>query len=106
MPFIDTKYADGDVKGFGLVLPHHLTLSERRQILQALGKTKELIMPGFGRWQVSPITDIELIKSSLRDSYYTGVSRLWATVTPIVLDRFPTRLDSEETGQIIALACD
>jgi CRISPR-associated protein Csb2 len=106
MSFIDSEYADGDIKGFGLVLPHNLTLLERRQILQALARTKELVMPAFGQWQIFPVTDLELAKASLHDGPYAGTCTSWATVTPIVLDRFPKRLIGDETQEIIALACE
>jgi CRISPR-associated protein Csb2 len=94
------RYSDGKVMGFGLVLPRGLGRfsAERRAILRAVASRDEI---GFGRhvWQVTIPT--ENVPKSLELKPYTGPSKLWATVTPILCDRFPKEKDGERLEDVI-----
>jgi CRISPR-associated protein Csb2 len=95
------RYSDGKVMGFGLVLPRGLARfsAERRAILKAVAGLDGI---GFGghEWRVTIPT--ENIPKSLETWAYTAASKLWATVTPILCDRFPKEKDGERLEDILA----
>jgi CRISPR-associated protein Csb2 len=104
--FVDERYADGSIKGLGLILPRGTTLRERRHVLQALARIRELVVPGLGTWQIEPFDPSRNQMVSLKEWNYVKPSKDWATVTPIILDRFPKKLVSSETEEIIGLSCE
>lgn len=95
------RYSDGKVMGFGLVLPRELTRfsAERRALLRAVAGVEEI---GFGghSWRVA--LPAENVPKSLQTWTYSGPSRVWATVTPILCDHFPKDKDGERIEDIIA----
>ncbi len=95
------RYSDGKVMGFALVLPRRLTRfsAERRAILQAVAGLEGIGVGGH-EWRVA-IPSNEAAES-LKTWAYTGPSKLWATVTPILCDRFPKEKNGEQLEDIIA----
>jgi CRISPR-associated protein Csb2 len=99
-------YADGLIKGFALVLPHGLGRfnAERRAILRALVEIPEILFGAQGPWQVAiPQAGEEL--SSLRPRPYVGPADTWATVTPVLCDRFPKEKDGQRIEDVIRESC-
>lgn len=95
------RYSDGKVMGFGLVLPRGLSRfsAERRAILRAVAGL-EVIGYGGHEWRVA--IPMENVPKSLETWPYVGPSRLWATATPILSDRFPKDKEGERLQDIIA----
>ncbi len=95
------RYSDGKVMGFGLALPRGLVRfsAERRSILRAVAGLA-VIEIGQHQWRVAIPT--ENMPKSLETGTYAGPSKLWATVTPILCDRFPKDKDGERLEDIIA----
>jgi CRISPR-associated protein Csb2 len=101
---VDNKNADGSIKGVGIALPRGLTPEQRRTLLQALGRTRELwgneqIGEPLGRWNLSfdmPPDDPKWAQPRT----WVKPSRFWGTVTPYVYDRY--RLSEE--GRCISIA--
>lgn len=95
------RFSDGKVMGFGLVLPSELTRfsAERRAILRGVAGVEEI---GFGghAWRVA--IPSENIPKSLQTWAYYGPARIWATVTPILCDRFPKDKEGERIEDILA----
>ncbi len=95
------RHSDGKVMGFGLVLPRGLARfsAERRAILRAVAGLEVI---GFSRyeWRVTLPTDN--VPKSLGSWPYVGPSRVWATVTPILCDRFPKEKNGERLEDILA----
>jgi CRISPR-associated protein Csb2 len=83
IPDVDHKYAKGGVLGLGCWLPSDVSLEERGLIGSLLMK----------------ITDLDGIKleldqtglKGLQRSIWSQASRVWATTTPIALDRWPKK---------------
>lgn len=128
IPIADAGHAhsEGRLMGLAVVLPR--TLEERwiraernwaggleegddtrtlRDFDRLLGKITQLKLGPLGVWNVSRI--IETRKESLRPERYVKTAVRWASVTPIVLDRFPKSKTAEERDDemeaIVAASC-
>lgn len=122
LPFAGTKWADGHIMGLVMAMPKDISAEERGQCLgplivnQATGDMQDLRFRLWGKdlpdlvlrlcTQPSPPT-------TLNNETWTKPSRVWASVTPVVLDKFPKQsmtqnhnLWQAEVCQIIALSCE
>lgn len=118
LAFVAAPHADGHLLGIGLAIPRDIDARKRGQALGKLlineeGMPRELTLRAgrLGKW-----TLIQEARPSppvaLRSATWTGPSDIWATVTPIALDRHPKtnrRNDREgwsrEVAEIIADSC-
>lgn len=87
LPFIAGRHATGHVLGLGVLLPASLVQSERLLTWGVLSQIQDLSF-GWGRWQVQ-IADAEERRAGLRPETWARRSDTWATVTPLVFDRYP-----------------
>lgn len=92
---VDHRHADGDIKGFALVLPRSLRQgeqrSERRAVLKAIGRLQELTLGRSGVWRVEQVLPGSSQLKALTATVWTKPSRNWASVTPLIFGRFPKR---------------
>lgn len=96
------RHSDGKVLGFGLVLPRKLARFslERRAILKAVAAVgREVIVVGERQWRFD--IPLENVKESLKVGPYVRPAKLWATVTPILCDRFPKEKNGERLLEIL-----
>lgn len=119
LPFVGHEHADGRVMGMALILPRNETDAE--VIARALSRklygeggfeplALRLTMGGAGTWTLAASDDFR--QASLRPEVWTaapGGATIWATVTPVVLDRHPKGRNggaiAEQTKEILADAC-
>ena len=95
------EYSDGDIKGVGIVLPARIRREERREVLVALSRFRELRL-GQGRvWRVERVLAPSIWSLDWRR--YSRESAAWATVTPMVFVRHPRR--SRPAEAMVAEAC-
>ena len=116
MTFAGFPHADGKVFGFALVPPAQTELSEVPGLHAAFEKIapydqaeerRVLVLsakPLHDRLKLSPVGVVT--KHSLSTEPYLKPSRVWASVTPVVLDRHLKRNDNAEIQKIIAGACE
>ena len=106
LPFVGREHADGDVKGFAVILPRDAAPTERRDVLLACAELADngLAIPGAGRWQLESV-ETEPPTRALRAETWVRPARWWRTVTPILLDRFP-KPKGPTVGEIIGAACE
>lgn len=115
--FVGSPYADGRVLGFALIPPPgikldridgfqkafecvaHYRLAEERRVLTLEGSPLKQPL------HLAPIPDGGSARQSLSSAPYLGPSRIWASVTPIVLDRHLKRKDEAEKRALVAHAC-
>lgn len=106
---IGHRHADGKVMGFAVVLPRNLGRfsPERREILRALAGLDTIGFDGHA-WAVT-LVGADAGLQSLRTDAYTAESasqrkrsRRWASVTPVLCDRFPKDKDGERVEDVIA----
>ncbi len=98
------EHADGHILGLAVVLPRGLGASERRRAMQALVALDHLAVGGVGRLGLRRILPGMAVPHNLRTSTWTGPSRRWSSVTPVVFDRFPKR-NGRGQEAIIARSC-
>lgn len=113
-------YSSGRFMGLGIVLPRGTNPEPLYEAIRALidqseddRRMIELHFDTKGPWMLSPV-GVAATKASLLPSRWLSVRRssgahLWATATPIVLDRYPKKRNgserAREIGEQIANAC-
>ncbi len=115
LPLLDAGWAwsQGRLMGIALSLPRALeaTSVEEAGLFQALARINkagaqslelELRLPGGTMWHVRREALPEA--KSLRPDRYVDIARIWASVTPIALDRHPKAVGDAEAS--IAAACE
>ena len=101
------RYSDGELMGIALVMPRISSYGadERRQLRRAVSG---LLDSGgslrMGRFGSMSLRRDDGSRSSLLPDRYAAVSRVWASVTPVVLDHHPKKGHSAE--DIIADGCE
>jgi CRISPR-associated protein Csb2 len=113
------EHATGDLLGFAVVLPRDLArdgrrAQERMSVTKALAAfasldaeeaaQRALIKLGAaGVWRLT--YSVAPSRFSLRPGRWCGTSKVWASATPALLDRFPDQGDIEEEARLVATAC-
>jgi CRISPR-associated protein Csb2 len=97
LAFVDAPYADGHLLGLGLALPKDTTAAQESALWQALDAVADpdtgeitLVAGSAGSITVQ-VDDRPAPPRALRPATWCGASTCWATVTPIVIDRFPRK---------------
>lgn len=128
LPFVGSRHADGHLLGLAMVFPKNVP--ERDRVAELAGlfyhQTNaeedwlvDLELPGFGRLTNSSGLTITLKREidrvrarALQAATWARPARVWETVTPIVLDRYPktNRLKKRlswqaEIEEIVAASC-
>jgi CRISPR-associated protein Csb2 len=104
LPVVGHEYSDGRLMGVAVVLPRTIDTAQRRKVLRACASIEKLNMKDeTAFWEVE-LCGLDIPQRSLRPQVWRGPSAAWASVTPILLDRFPKKnLPVEE---ILAIACE
>jgi CRISPR-associated protein Csb2 len=107
LPFVGTEHADGHVMGLALAFPREVPLAERGRCLAGLvGSDGQatLRLGRLGVWTLLP-EERSCPPSALRAETWTADSDTWASVTPVVLDRFPkTNRNTDRQGWDVEVA--
>ena len=111
LAFVGREHADGHLLGMGLALPDGLSRDDRRGVLQAVGRVRQLKLGRLGVRRVEAITATRP-PWNLRAEAWTAQpegATHWSTVTPVVYDRHPKSKDrgayQEEVAAMIAQCC-
>jgi CRISPR-associated protein Csb2 len=94
LPFVDEvqPHADGHVMGLAIVLPRRIDPAARRQALRPLATLDHLDVPGAGRLDLERLTAASALpRQNLRPTTWSRPSAVWASATPVLLDRFPKK---------------
>jgi CRISPR-associated protein Csb2 len=106
LPFVDHRHADGSVKGFAVALPAEITPADRVTVLRTLGNVEQqkITLGRQGAWTVERDSAVPDLRT-LRPEPYLGPAETWATVTPLVFDRFPKRTGGRTARDLVVTAC-
>jgi CRISPR-associated protein Csb2 len=113
LPNVGHEHADGELKGIALAVPQDVTKAEQDSLMDALfpwdGETGEiqplqLRLGRLGVWRLEPESSAFPRMVTLRKSVWLGPAERWASVTPIVLDRYPKKGEGE-AEEMVAAAC-
>lgn len=121
LPFAGFPHADGHVMGLAIALPKDVPVAQRGRWLAPLlvdQETGEPARQSLKLWGKDlPDWTLQLEERPspprmLQNSTWTKPSATWASVTPVVLDRFPKaprtderRAWQDEVAEIVKLAC-
>lgn len=107
------SHSKGDLLGFALVLPRNASPLERETVIEALTRLTSLGEDGAARihlrltrrdtWMVEHAPWPS--RASLRPRRYCARARVWQSVTPVFIDRFPKAGDAREEAEILAASC-
>lgn len=110
--FVGQKHADGHLLGMGVAFPRELAPRDRRSVLQALGRVRQLDLGHLGVWRLETVTEARPAWN-LRASAWTAHPRgaiHWSTVTPVAFDRHPKAKDKtayrREVAAMLRRCCD
>lgn len=114
LPFVDHEHADGRIMGVAFALPRTVEPDESGKILGTWLRDSETGLPTpvrlfDGQWLecAMELETREAPPSSLRSRSWTRPSRLWASVTPVVLDRhFDGKNKWEKAAEVVKTACE
>jgi CRISPR-associated protein Csb2 len=102
---VGDTYADGEVMGVGLLLPHGVSDSDYGALIGGLGRWLAAggqVEIGRIRWTMEVANDDHRL--SLRETRYRRPSASWASVTPVVFDRHPRR--NLQVTDVVRAMCD
>lgn len=108
LPFVGHRHADGGLRGVALIFPRAVAFEDRRAVLRAIhawehsdraswrGERANLPVFDTGGLDLRIVREIRPGLDSLSPARWCGPSRVWATVTPIALDRHPGDLRARD----------
>lgn len=111
LSFVGAEHADGHVLGLAIALPNGLSRADEDSCYTALAAAIDpetdalrLALGAVGALDIAyEDRDIILRPYALRPATWSDAARVWATVTPIALDRFPK--DDDAAADAITVAC-
>jgi len=122
LPFVGSEYADGHLLGVAIVFPRSVPRPERGRLLcefllERNGEPRpiRLTLGALGVWTLIKRDWTDTRQALLSETWtaHSQGSTTWASVTPIVLDRFPKsdpfkerEVWQDEVSGIIMVACD
>ncbi len=106
LPAVGHRHSTGTLLGVGVALPHNVDASIRQRLLSILRGPLQL-RSSAGAWELEFIgrdfrSDLPITVWARR---WEKPSKVWASVTPVVLDRHPDEPFGPEAEGFLRLAC-
>jgi len=102
LPDVGHPHANGRIVGVGILLPIELDLKHRQELLKGISRVHDLRLPDGRVAQLATPEPGEHVPVALSTRTWTQSSNIWATVTPVVLDRPPKRLTEEQVSEALS----
>lgn len=102
LPDVGHGYATGRVVGVGILFPRSIPDLDKNEVLLALRRLQQLYLPDGRKLQIDTLMPGEPSPKALWPRTWTGPSKTWATVTPVILDRPPKKLQGESLRMAIS----
>ncbi len=112
LPVVDSQFADGHVLGLAMAIPRSVSAAEAKQVIGPLlfnlsnGDEKTIRLwrnDHLWNWQLRRETR-DRPPTALRSNTWTEASCLWASVTPVVLHKYPKKSRENDVQRIIEQA--
>jgi CRISPR-associated protein Csb2 len=104
LPFVGHEYSDGRLMGVAVVLPRTIGTAQRRKVLRACALIEKINLKDESAFWEVELCGLDIPQRALRPQVWIGPSATWASVTPILLDRFPKK--NLPVEDILAVACE
>ena len=106
LPLADVghRLAASDLVGMAAALPRCLQPEERSACLVALERVPSLTLGRLREWRLDR-SDGQDGRQALEPASWIRPAHIWASVTPVVLGRYPRKPWGEEAQQILREAC-
>jgi CRISPR-associated protein Csb2 len=105
LPFVHPylRHADGSIKGLAVLVPHGPEQQTLQLLATGLMQLLEtgLIIPGIGVWQLKEVPADDPPLQSLDIRSWATSSRVWTTVTPMLLGHIPKEKNGGEPAVIL-----
>lgn len=117
LPWVETPHSDGRLLGIALVLPRGTSREDRRNLFQTVDRWERAIraqsgeeadaprlplgIKGAAGFELRRLDEVPRLKS-LRASGWCRPARVWASATPVALDRHPGDLRARDPGKAAA----
>lgn len=102
---VGQPFAAGHLLGAAAVLPRATEPKQRQLCLNVLEKVRHINLGQLGQVFLEPVNVFERRKALLPTTWTEAAER-WASVTPVVLGKYPKELFSDESCRIIEEACE
>ena len=105
LPLADVghPHASGMSIGIGLAIPTTLAPAERHCLLQGLAQLPFVLLPDGRQIQLRAVSNTApVVQKALNHRTWCLPSQVWATVTPVVLDRPPRKADPAKAKAALA----
>lgn len=105
------QHSDGHLLGMALALPTEVSSGDRRGVLVAIGRVRELVLGRMGAWRIEAERSTRPLRNLCAEAWtgYPSGCTHWSTVTPVVYDRHPKTKDKaeylEQVADMIGQAC-
>lgn len=92
LPFVAGEHADGHLMGFAVILPREIRVEDRMQVMRACHgiESRGVHIPNVGDWAVEAEEE-SAMSQTLRPGTWSRPAKVWRSVTPVLLDRFPKK---------------
>lgn len=102
LPFVGGQHGSGRIMGVAVIFPPEAPDPIRLQLYRLMAQCKEVSVPGVGTAQLrrEPPAGLPDLPRSLQPATWTGESKTWQSVTPVVLDRFPKGGEADAVAQV------
>ena len=104
IPDVGHDFAGGQLLGVAAVLPRRIEPHQRQLCLGVLRQVSCINLGVLGQVRLAPVDAFERRKA-LRPATWVAPSTVWASVTPVVLGKYPKQLFSEDSCRIVEEAC-
>jgi CRISPR-associated protein Csb2 len=105
LPFVheSLRHADGSIKGLAVLVPRDPEQQALQLLATGLIRLSEvgLPIPGVGTWRLEEVPADNPPLQTLDMRSWTGPSRVWATVTPMVFGHVPKEKNGGEPAAIL-----
>ncbi len=98
-------HPSGRILGFLIMLPCGLAEDARRACIQALARLREIRLASGNVFPVSRCTASE-VRQTLQLRSWSAPARVWTSVTPVVLNRFPGKRSDKCPAALVRSMCE